>query len=269
MKAVKSAIENLAPQQAKFVRAYVLSFNGTKAAQEAGYSAKTARHQASRLLTSVNVQAGIKELLGECMGPEEIAARWQRVATASLDDFYTRTRVEYTPRIEKPLAQVVEEYRKHMELEQELAIRSEALVTDKKKREKMRKREQQEHERRELHLLRLEMELEASPDAVRIVNGPTEWKWEMRLDLAKAESLGLLDLVKSLTDGPRGTSLTLRDQDAATDNLAKYRGMLTTKVDVTSKGSSLAPTVDPAELAKKLSPDQLAALRAAHDALNG
>lgn len=36
-----------------------------------------------------------------------------------------------------------------------------------------------------------------------------------------------------------------------------------------ANGTPLIPQYDPAELAKKLSPDQLAALRAAHTALNG
>ncbi|RSK33945.1 terminase small subunit [Hymenobacter metallilatus] len=266
--AEKSPVQHLPPQRRKFVEAYVLSFNATKSAQEAGYSEKTARQQGSRLLTSVDIQAAIKYLLKECMSPEEVAARWQRLATANLADFYTRVKVEYKPRIEKKLAQVVEEYRKNMEFEQEVAIRSEAVILDRKKREKFREREKVAHERRELHLVRLEVQLENDPDAVCFVDGPKQWKYEMQLDLAKAEALGLLDLVASITSGPRGTSFTLRDQDAALVNLAKHRGMLTNKIDVTSGGESLAPTYDPAELAKKLSPEQLAALRAAHQTLS-
>ncbi|MCA8829421.1 terminase small subunit [Hymenobacter pini] len=266
--AEKSPVQNLSPQRRKFVEAYVLSFNATKSAQEAGYSEKTARQQGSRLLTSVDIQAAIKHLLKECMSPEEVAARWQRLATANLADFYTRAKVEYKPRIEKKLAQVVEEYRKTVEFEQEVAIRSEELIRDPERREKFRKQEKREHERREMKLLRLEVELEKEPEAVRFVEGPPEWKWEMQLDLAKAEALGLLDLVASITSGPRGTSFTLRDQDAALVNLAKHRGMLTSKIDVTSGGESLAPTYDPAELAKKLNPEQLAAMRAAHAILS-
>lgn len=265
----ENPVQKLTGMRRKFAELYVLSFNGTKAAEGAGYSPATARQQASRLLTSVDIQAAIRYLVGEAISPEEIAARWQRVATANLADFYTRTRVEHTPRIEKTLAVVVEEYRAHMDFEQELAIRSEALITDQKKREKFRKHEQELQYNREKKLLRLEMELESTPEAVRIVNGPTEWKWVMQLDLAKADALGLLDLVKSHTDGPRGSSFSLRDPDAALDSLAKWRGMHTTKVDVTSGGESLAPTMDPAEMAKKLNPEQLAALRAAHALLNG
>jgi phage terminase small subunit len=261
-------LDNLTPQQRSFVEAYCISFNGKKAAIEAGYSLKTARQQASRLLTSVNVQAGIKHLLGEAITPEEIAARWQRLATASIEDFYTKVQVEHTPRIRKPLAKVVAEYRKEMEFEEEVAIQSEALITNKKEREKFRKVERRRMLHRERHLLRLEMELQRNPDAFRMVDGPVEWREEMQLDLAKAESLGVLDLMKSVTTGPRGTSFTFRDQDAAMENLAKWRGMQTTKVDLTSKGESMAPTYDPAELAKKLSPELLAAYRSVHETLS-
>lgn len=243
----------------------MLSFNATKAAEAAKYSLATARQQASRLLTSVDIQAAIRHLLAECMSSEEIAARWSRVATANLDDFYTREKVEYRPRIEKRLSVLVEESRGQMEFEQALAIRSEEFIPKEKDRVKFRKAEQRKQQQRELRLLRLEMELESEPDAVRIVDGPAEWKWEMRLDLAKAEALGLLDLVQSITTGARGTSLSLRDQDAALGNLAKWRGMLTTKVDVTTGGESL--NQDPATLAKALTPEMLVALRAAHDAL--
>ncbi|GAB3293929.1 terminase small subunit [Hymenobacter tenuis] len=262
-----SPVDNLTPQRRKFAEAYVLSFNGTKAAQAAGYSEKTARQQASRLLTSVDIQAAIKHLLKECISPEEIAARWQRIATASLDDFYSKVRVEHTPRIEKRLADIVAKARADIEFEQELAIRSEEFITKEKDRVKFRKEEARKHQRREMQLLRLELELEKDPNGVRIVDGPTEWKYEMQLDLAKAEALGMLDLVKTHNDGKNGTSFSLRDQDGALGKLAVWRGMLTNKVDLTSKGESITPQYDPAELAKKLSPEQLAVMRSAHEAL--
>jgi len=239
--AARIALEKLTPQRRKFVEAYCASFNATKAALKAGYSKKTARTQGSHLLTIVDIKSAIKEMLSTAgMDPEEIAARWDRIAKADLSDFYTKQQVEYTPRIAKPLAQVVEEFRRDVEFEQELAMRAEALISDKKKRENFRKKAQAAQVLREFDLLRLEMELERAPNAVRWVDGPKEWRYEMRLDLVKAEELGMLDLVKSITEGRNGTSFSLRDPDAALDNLAKWRGMLTTKVDITSGGEPVA-----------------------------
>ena len=49
----------LAPKIDRFVDEYLLDLNGTQAAIRAGYSAKTAAQQASRLLRNVKVQRAI------------------------------------------------------------------------------------------------------------------------------------------------------------------------------------------------------------------
>jgi phage terminase small subunit len=49
----------LTPKHALFVREYLKDLNGTQAAIRAGYSAKTAKVQASQLLTRLNVQEAI------------------------------------------------------------------------------------------------------------------------------------------------------------------------------------------------------------------
>jgi phage terminase small subunit len=49
----------LAPRQQRFVEEYLVDLNATQAALRAGYSPRTARSQASRMLTCVNVQAAL------------------------------------------------------------------------------------------------------------------------------------------------------------------------------------------------------------------
>lgn len=49
----------------KFAREYVVDYNGTQAAIRAGYSPKSAKTQASRLLTFDNVLARVRELQAE------------------------------------------------------------------------------------------------------------------------------------------------------------------------------------------------------------
>lgn len=49
----------LSAQHARFVQEYLVDLNATKAAERAGYSAKTARSQGSRLLTNAAVAAAI------------------------------------------------------------------------------------------------------------------------------------------------------------------------------------------------------------------
>ncbi|KXU99245.1 terminase [Gluconobacter potus] len=50
---------DLTPKQARFVEEYLVDLNATQAATRAGYSAKTAEQQASRLLVNVKVADAI------------------------------------------------------------------------------------------------------------------------------------------------------------------------------------------------------------------
>lgn len=51
----------MSPKQEAFVREYLIDRNGTQAAIRAGYSAKTAKEQASALLTKPNIRDAVKE----------------------------------------------------------------------------------------------------------------------------------------------------------------------------------------------------------------
>lgn len=67
-KTPKSALESLPEKQQLFVLEYMKDLNGTGAAIRANYSEKTARQQASRLLSNVNIQNAIAELKAERNG---------------------------------------------------------------------------------------------------------------------------------------------------------------------------------------------------------
>lgn len=55
----------LTPRQQAFVREYLIDLNATQAATRAGYSAKTANEQGSRLLTNVSVRSAIEHAMQE------------------------------------------------------------------------------------------------------------------------------------------------------------------------------------------------------------
>ena len=57
----------LNPKQARFVAEYVKDLNATQAAIRAGYSAQTARQQASDLLAKPDIAAAVKELTAQQM----------------------------------------------------------------------------------------------------------------------------------------------------------------------------------------------------------
>jgi phage terminase small subunit len=231
--AAKKLLKKLSPQRRKFVEEFCVCLNATKAALAAGYSEKSARFQGSRLLTIVNIKFAIKAVLDTAgMDPEEIAAHWDRIARVDLSDFYTKVEYEEKTKVTRPVIERIAELEYELDFEERVA-----------KRQKLTGEEYMEHALRQQgrrnRIVRHEVELEMNPAATYQADGPPVKKYRMQLDLVKAEELGVLDLIKSITEGRNGTGITLRDPDAALDNLAKWRGM-TTKLDITTGGQPLA-----------------------------
>lgn len=78
----------LTARQKFFVKEYLVDLNATQAAIRAGYSAKTAEQQASRLLSNVKVQEAIQEAQDKRAAKVDITAemvlqRWWDIATAN------------------------------------------------------------------------------------------------------------------------------------------------------------------------------------------
>lgn len=70
--------------QERFCREYVVDYNGTQAAIRAGYSEKTARSQASRLLTNDNILSRIRaiqieELKKMSITPESVILKFLEI----------------------------------------------------------------------------------------------------------------------------------------------------------------------------------------------
>lgn len=64
----------LIPKQQRFVDEYLIDLNATQAAIRAGYSAKTAQEQGSRLLSNVMVAGAIAERQGKRLATSELTA---------------------------------------------------------------------------------------------------------------------------------------------------------------------------------------------------
>lgn len=75
----------LSPKQEQFCREFMVDLNGTQAAIRAGYSAKTAQEQASRLLSNVMVAERISEL------KQDRAEKVARTAQDVLNDIISVT----------------------------------------------------------------------------------------------------------------------------------------------------------------------------------
>jgi phage terminase small subunit len=82
----------LTPKQVKFVEEYLTDFNATQAAIRAGYSPKTARVQASRMLTNVNLQSELARRVHaikdpEAMTLEEAVIELSKLAQANMGTY--------------------------------------------------------------------------------------------------------------------------------------------------------------------------------------
>ncbi len=83
----------MTPKAERFVQEYLIDLNATQAAIRAGYSARTANEQASRLLTNVSVRSAVeaaKKARAEKTGidAEWVLRRLHDDATADLADLY-------------------------------------------------------------------------------------------------------------------------------------------------------------------------------------
>lgn len=83
----------MTPKQKRFCEEYVIHLNGAKAASDVGYSKRTARKQASRLLTKADLKQYIKDLLDKKAIRSEITAdrileEIRRIAFFSLSSLY-------------------------------------------------------------------------------------------------------------------------------------------------------------------------------------
>lgn len=66
--------ETLTDKQKRFCEEYLVDLNATQAAIRAGYKPKTARSQGQRLLTKVDIQQHLQQLMGERSERTEITA---------------------------------------------------------------------------------------------------------------------------------------------------------------------------------------------------
>jgi phage terminase small subunit len=82
----------LPPKQARFVEEYLTDFNGAQAAIRAGYSPKTARVQASKMLAKVSIREALLRRRQEItdaneLTPEKVIAELERIAFARMDTY--------------------------------------------------------------------------------------------------------------------------------------------------------------------------------------
>jgi phage terminase small subunit len=246
---VSAAAENPNPRplntlQLRFVEELCVDWKKAAAARRAGYSVKTAKQIANRLWQDPRIRAAVATRSAELsVGTAEATAKLSAWARADIAELFTRELVPYTPLVEQPLAQLIEELKDTIKFEQELAIRAEALLKDPKAMKKFRKAVDAEHVSRKLQLMRMEMEFERNPKATKWVPGATVAREQVQLDLAKALASEASGLIKKTTPTRYGTGVELHDAKDAVDKLLKLQGAYAPeKHDLTTNGKELPGT---------------------------
>lgn len=101
----RTGAAGLTPKQAAFCDQYLIDLNATQAAIRAGYSAKTAFVQASKMLSNPKIQAYIERRKKEQQTRTQITSDWViqqlvQIATANGSDYLTidaKGQIKYTP----------------------------------------------------------------------------------------------------------------------------------------------------------------------------
>ena len=92
-KAGNEVTKKLTPREERFCHAYLIDFNGSKAARDAGYSVKTAPQVATENLNKLHIRARIQALRDEMaegfnITRERIALEYSRIAFLDPRKFY-------------------------------------------------------------------------------------------------------------------------------------------------------------------------------------
>ena len=235
---------SLTPKQRRFVNEYCVDENATRAAIRAGYSENGAGQQAHLLLKNIEIQEAIAERMEEVavaasITPEWVVAQWAKIATADPNGLVQvrRTCCRYCYGFGNQYQWTEGEY---------------AAAVDKA--------------------------IEAGKPAPDGMGGfgfnPNA---EPAEDCPECGGLGIEDVhifdTRKLKRHPlyagaertrNGIKVTLRDQDKARDNLARYLGMLKDRTEISGPGGG---PIGLANLtADDLTDDQLAAILKASDA---
>ncbi|GAA3940548.1 hypothetical protein GCM10022406_25680 [Hymenobacter algoricola] len=228
-------------QQRAFAAAYARLWKGAPAAREAGYSVKTAKQQATAMLNDQRIMAAVlAEAARLGMTTEEATVRMSEWGRVSIDDVMTLETEEYPTRIQKPLREIVAENYEKIQFEQELAIRTEILFTDKKDQKRYRNKQQEAHLLRLIAHERLLLELEKDPEATREVPGPLATREVVNLDLVKVHKLKAGHMIKKVTPTRYGTAVELHDAKDAVSQMLKIHGAYAPeKHDITTNGNDL------------------------------
>jgi phage terminase small subunit len=233
-KTTEAPPKKLTDKQQQFCLQYIIDLNATQAAIRAGYSKKTAAAIGHENLRKPEIQAFVKGKLEEAqISAEETTKLLSDIARSNLSNYFVSKKVEYYPRVEKLLVDVIAELKQQIEVEKLVSANV-----------KMDRTLRMKHNRDQMELaatlIRFEQELSVNPKATKIVDGPPMWVDKVELDLNALVADKERGKIKSVEHTRYGLKVELYSADDALTNMARIHGKF--EKDNTQKSMNIKVT---------------------------
>jgi phage terminase small subunit len=207
-------------KQKRFCEEYLRDFNLTQAAIRAGYSKDTAYAIGWENLRKPEIKAAIDERLKDLtLSSEGTLKSISDIARASLNDYFVVREVVRTPRVEKPLKEIIKEIEDTIEDEDKFIKK--AKITNPDEIEAHKKNQEQ----RRRQIIKLQIELERNPGATQFVDGKSELVKIAELDVVKLVNDKEAGRIKSVKHSEYGLNVEMYSADTALRDLAKIHGL--------------------------------------------
>ncbi|WP_392471348.1 terminase small subunit [Sphingobacterium cellulitidis] len=219
----------LTAKQQLFIDNYLIHFNATKAAIQAGYSEKTAYSIGSELLKKPELSALIESRLKESrMNSDQVMKLMSDIAQSSMNDYFRIVERDRMKRVTKPLGILIE--RKKLEIKRAYMYIERKGYTDEEYDNYVEKNILPLED----DILRAEIDLELDPLAT-FDDSEVETYETVELDLVKLAKDKEGGKIKSFEWKEFGPKVEMYAVDGMLDKLARVNGMYTDTLVVDDK----------------------------------
>lgn len=219
----------LTAKQQLFIDNYLIHFNATKAAIQAGYSEKTAYSIGSELLKKPELSALIESRLKESrMNSDQVMKLMSDIAQSSMNDYFRIVERDRMKRVTKPLGVLIE--RKKLEIKRAYMYIERKGYTDEEYDNYVEKNILPLED----DILRAEIDLELDPLAT-FDDSEVETYETVELDLLKLAKDKEGGKIKSFEWKEFGPKVEMYAVDGMLDKLARVNGMYTETLVVDDK----------------------------------
>ncbi len=226
---IDSAKIKLTAKQQLFIDNYLIHFNATKAAIQAGYSEKTAYSIGSELLKKPELSALIESRLKESrMNSDQVMKLMSDIAQSSMNDYFRIVERDRMKRVTKPLGVLIE--RKKLEIKRAYMYIDRKGYTDEEYDNYVEKNILPLED----DILRAEIDLELDPLAT-YDDSEVETYETVELDLVKLAKDKEGGKIKSFEWKEFGPKVEMYAVDGMLDKLARVNGMYTDTLVVDDK----------------------------------